>query len=233
MSSELSIIHEDNHIIVVIKPQNLPSCPDASGDMDLLTQIKEYRKINEKKEGEAFVGLVHRLDRVTGGVMVYAKTSKAASRLAEQLQGGEFQKKYLAIVVGTPKERSGKLEHHLLKNEKLNKVEVVGAATTGAKRAELDYNVVSIGKQVSLVEINLITGRSHQARVQMAQIGTPIFGDVKYGKGGKGNLALWAHELCLNHPTTGERLKFIVNPPEELPWTLFDFSRKGHKYKDA
>ena len=231
---ELSIIHEDNHLIVVIKPHNLPCCPDSSGDMDLLTMLKEYRKTNEQKSGEAFVGLVHRLDRVTGGVMVYAKTSKAAARLADAMKDGEFNKKYLAVVVGSPSNRVGKLEHYLLKNEKDNKVEIVGKAVVGAKFAKLNYRVMSTGRQVSLVEINLITGRSHQARVQMSSMGTSIFGDVKYGKLGKigkGNLALWAHELRFNHPTTGDSLKFIVNPPEELPWTQFDFARKEHKHR--
>jgi 23S rRNA pseudouridine1911/1915/1917 synthase len=227
---ELSIIHEDNHIIAVIKPQNVPCCPDESGDPDLLSQIKQYLKESGGKPGDAYCGLVHRLDRVTGGVMVYAKTSKAASRISDQLKDGRFQKTYLAVVVGEPGAREGELVDYLLKNPKTNVVEVVPFATTGAKRAELTYKTLQISKpkKVSLVKINLITGRSHQARVQMARIGCPIFGDAKYGgdRLAKGwNLALWAHELSFIHPTTGDTLRFVVNPPESTPWTEFDFSR--------
>jgi 23S rRNA pseudouridine1911/1915/1917 synthase len=223
------IIYEDNQIIVVIKPQNVPCCPDDSGDPDLLSQIKQYIKESAGKKGEAFCGLVHRLDRVTGGVMVYSKNSKSSARLFEQLKDGRFQKKYLAVVLGEPKMREATLVDYLLKNEKKNTVEIVPSATVGAKRAELHYKVLNISKQVSLVEINLITGRSHQARVQMSKIGCAIFGDAKYGgdKLAKGwNLALWATELRFEHPTTADTLKFIVNPPETTPWDKFEFSRK-------
>jgi 23S rRNA pseudouridine1911/1915/1917 synthase len=194
----------------------------------LLDQIKEYLRETGGKSGNAFCGLIHRLDRVTGGVMVFAKTSKAAARLSEQLRDGEFRKKYLAVVHGCPKERVGTLENYLLKNERLNKVDIVGQAVTGAKRAKLSYIAKTRGEKMSLVEIDLITGRSHQARVQMANIGCPIVGDVKYGNK-QGTLALWAHELSFNHPTSGDRLKFVVNPPEIEPWTQFDFGRKSHK----
>lgn len=231
------IIFEDNHIIVVIKPQNMPTQADESGDLDLLNDIKNYIKSSAGKTGDAFCGLVHRLDRVTGGAMVFAKTSKAAARLSAQLQDGRFEKKYLAVVVGEPKQRSGELVDYLLKNPKTNVVEVVPAATKDAKRAELSYKLLNTsGKagasQVSLVEINLITGRSHQVRVQMARIGCPVFGDVKYGgdKLAKGwNLALWAYELRFEHPTSGEMLKFIVNPPEGTPWNKFEFQRGREK----
>jgi len=227
--SEIAIIHEDNHIIVVIKPQGLPCCADKSGDMDLLTQLKEYRKTNEGKSGEAFVGLVHRLDRVTGGVMVYAKTTKAAARLSEQLQNGGFFKRYLAVVKGTPKIKNGKLENHLLKNSKTNKVDVVGVAVTGAKRAELNYNVRTVLEKFSLVEIDLVTGRSHQIRAQFAHIGHALLGDKKYGGWPEPELALWAHELRFKHPTQDDMLKFVVNPPEIGVWEKFDFGRVSHK----
>ena len=253
--TDLNIIHEDNHIIVVIKPQNMPTQADESGDADLLNEIKAYIKQSGGKAGEAFVGLVHRLDRVTGGVMVFAKTSKAAARLSAQLQDGRFQKKYLAVVLGEPKRRSGELVDYLLKNSKTNVVEVVPSATKDAKRAELTYKLLNTwnaksaarvgiassafaaqnaprNDAVSLIEINLLTGRSHQARVQMAHLGHPIFGDVKYGgdKLAKGwNLALWAYELRFEHPTTQDILKFVVNPPEQTPWDKFDFQRGREK----
>jgi len=223
--TDLNIIHEDNHIIVVIKPQNVPTQEDESGDPDMLTILKEHM-------GRPFCGLVHRLDRPTGGVMVFAKTSKAAARLCAQIQDGRFQKKYLAVVLGEPKQRSGELVDYLLKNSKTNVVEVVPSATKDAKRAELTYKLLNTKNQVSLVEICLLTGRSHQARVQMAHLGHPIFGDAKYGgdKLAKGwNLALWAYELKFEHPTTQDTLKFVVNPPETTPWDKFDFQRKPAK----
>jgi len=229
---DLAVVFEDNHIIVVIKPQNVPCCPDETKDLDLLTQIKEHIKISESKQGGVYCGLVHRLDRVTGGVMVYAKTSKAAARLSEQIKDGTFEKTYLAVVVGEPKHRQAQLVDYLYKNEAKNTVSVVPFATTGAKRAELNYKVINIQKQVSLISVKLVTGRSHQIRVQMANIGNPIFGDAKYGgdKLGKGwNIALWAQELRFVHPTTGDVMKFVVNPPETVPWTSFDFDRKSHK----
>ena len=225
---DLPIIFEDNHIVVVIKPVNMPSQEDASGDADLLTAIKDYRKIKDNKQGEAFIGLVHRLDRVTGGVMVFAKTSKAAARLGEQLKQGEFTKKYLAIVNGIPKQNSATLKHYLWKNEQKNIVEVVGQAVSGAKYAELAYRILHQTEKTALVEVELVTGRSHQIRVQMAKIGHPLVGDAKYGKD-RGRLALWAYELGFNHPTSGDRMKFVVNPPETEPWDKFDFARKSHK----
>ena len=236
---ELAIIHEDNHIIVVIKPHNVPTQEDSSGDMDILNQIKTYVKESKGKEGEAFVGMVHRLDRVTGGAMVFAKTSKAASRLSEQMNGGEFSKRYLAVVTGTVKDRSGKLVNYLSKDEKTNVVKVVGQANVGAKRAELFYNIKTIGSAVSLVEVDLVTGRSHQIRVQLSNIGLPIVNDVKYGgrrqstscTSGRAYVALWAHELSFNHPISGDRMKFVVNPPENKVWDKFDFNRKKHKTK--
>lgn len=226
------VIFEDNHIIVVIKPQNVPTQADESGDSDLHSQIKEYIRVNEGKSGEAFCGIVHRLDRVTGGVMVFAKTSKAAARLCEQIKNGAFQKKYLAVVTGEPKFREDVLVDWLYKNEKKNTVEIVPSATLGAKRAELGYKVLNIGKGISLVEVNLVTGRPHQIRVQMGNIGCPVFGDAKYGgdKLGKGwNLALWAYELVFIHPITENTMRFVVNPPETVPWTSFEFDRKPKK----
>lgn len=236
-SSEPAIIYEDNHIIVVIKPQGMPCCPDASGDENLLDQLKSYLATSGGKE-KAFCGLVHRLDRVTGGVMVYAKTSKAAARLSEQIQNGGFEKTYLAVVLGSPPNREATLVNYLLKNEAKNVVEVVPSATTGAKRAELSYVVLPKSpikkSDISLVEVKLVTGRSHQIRVQMANIGCPIFGDAKYGgdKLGKGwGLALWAYKLKFVHTKQdGEQLMtFVVNPPETNPWAAFDFERQSHK----
>ena len=227
---ELTVVYEDNHVIVVMKPQNVPSCPDETGDRDMLTMVKEYIKVKYNKPGDAFVGLVHRLDRPTGGVMVFAKTSKAASRLSEEVRNGELEKKYYAVVVGKPREKACvELTHYLLKNTEKNIVKAVPMATEGAKIAVLDYNTIEAKGGLTLLGVRLHTGRAHQIRVQMATIGCPVFGDQKYGAGKSPvgtNLALWAVELKFIHPTTKEKMTFRVFPPtEEIPWKNFDISR--------
>ncbi len=223
---ELNVVYEDNHIIVVLKPQNIPTQEDESHDKDLLTMVKEYIKVKENKPGNVFVGLVHRLDRPTGGIMVFAKTSKAASRLTQEMHTGDFKKRYLTVVVGKPREKRAKLVNYLLKNARTNTVQVVPELTTNAKRAELDYVVLDEKEKVSLLDVNLATGRSHQIRVQLKNIGCPVYGDVKYGgdKLAKGhNLALWAYELKFVHPTTKENMTFKCYPPEDItPWNVFN-----------
>ncbi len=230
MNQELTVVYEDNHVIVVVKPQNVPSCPDETGDRDMLTMVKEYIKEKYNKPGDAFVGLVHRLDRPTGGIMVFAKTSKAASRLSEDVRSGEFEKKYYAIVVGKPREKAAvNLTHYLMKNTEKNIVKAVPMATEGAKIAVLDYTTIEQKNGLSLLGIRLHTGRAHQIRVQMATIGCPVFGDQKYGEGKSPvgtNLALWAVELKFIHPTTKEKMTFRVFPPtEDAPWKYFDINR--------
>lgn len=226
---DIQVIYEDNHIIVAVKPCNIPSQADNTGDIDMLTLIKQYLIDKYNKAGDAYVGLVQRLDRPTGGVMVFAKTSKAAARLCEAIRNGDFDKKYLAVVCGVPEHKAGKLEHYLKKDSKENKVVIAPFSEEGVKRAELDYKVIDEVGGFSLVSINLITGRSHQARVQMASLGTPIFGDMKYGGDvrSKGyNLALWATEIKFIHPVTKEKMVFRVFPPEDnSPWKAFDLDK--------
>ena len=227
-NEELNIVYEDNHIIVVIKPQNVPSQEDSSKDKDMLSMVKDYIKEKYNKPGEAFVGLVHRLDRPTGGLMVFAKTSKAASRLADQMQNGELSKEYLAVLVGKPKYDRDRLVHFLKKDELNNIVKVVPQYETGAKRAELHYNILDFNEKLSLARIKLFTGRSHQIRVQMSTIKVPVFGDVKYhGDIVKGyNLALWAYKLIFVHPITKQIMNFISYPPEsETPWNYFNLDK--------
>ena len=224
-TQELIILYEDNHIIVVLKPQNIACCPDESGDDNLFDCIKRYIKEKYSKPGNVFLGLVHRLDRPTGGVMVYAKTSKAAARLSEQLKGGGFEKKYLAILCGTLQKKSGTLENYLRKNSVNNMVYVCTQTEEGAKFASLDYNVLQEVGTLSLADIKLHTGRTHQIRVQMAAMNAPVYGDMRYGgeHAVKGRLALWAYSLSFPHPVTGERLRYIAEPPlEEKPWKFFD-----------
>ena len=224
----IEILYEDNHIIVVLKPQMTACCPDESKDDNLLDQIKRYIKVRYNKPGNVYVGLVHRLDRPTGGVMVYAKTSKAAARLTEGLQTGDFEKKYLAVLCGTPDTERGTLCNYLRNNTVNNMVYICTPSEEGAKYAELDYKVVEDKTKYSLVEVRLHTGRTHQIRVQMAGISHPIYGDMRYGGplAQKGKLALWAYSLSFLHPITKERLKFIACPPEsEIPWKAFDLSK--------
>ena len=223
---ELKILYEDNHIIVVLKPQNVLSQGDSTTDKSLLDMVKEYIKTTYNKPGNVYVGLVHRLDRPTGGVMVFAKTSKAANRLTEQMKEKRFTKKYLAIVLGEPKYRASRLEHFLKKDTQSNIVKVVPRGVDGAKQAILQYKTLQTLDKVSLVEVQILTGRSHQIRVQLSQIGNPIFGDAKY-KGdalAKGhNLALWAYELSFVHPTTKKPMLFKCMPPVDVvPWNVFE-----------
>lgn len=228
--ADLNIVYEDNHIIVVVKPQNMPCCPDETNDLDLLSVVKEYLKVTYKKPGDAFAGLVHRLDRPTGGVMVFAKTSKAAMRLCENIRKDEMGKTYLAVVMGVPKEHSViGLTNYLFKDVSRNKVLCVPMATDGAKQAILDYTTIESQNNLSLLNVKLHTGRSHQIRAQLSHLALPLFGDQKYGEGKTPvgyNLALWALELKIIHPTTKEKLVYRVYPPvEEIPWKFFDINR--------
>ncbi len=223
----LTILFEDNHIIVVFKPQNIASCPDESGDENLLDIVKAYVKEKYEKPGNVYVGLVHRLDRPTGGVMVFAKTSKAAGRLGEQMKSGDFDKRYLTVLNGTPSPLQGTLTGYLKKNTVNNMVYLGTQATDGAKFASLDYRVLQSNERYCLTEVKLHTGRSHQIRVQMAGIAHPVYGDMRYGgeRAQKGKLALWAYSLSFTHPVTKERMRFILEPPkEDAPWSAFDVS---------
>ena len=225
---DLVILHEDNHIIVVLKPQNVPSCEDESKDKDMLTVIKEYIKVKNNKPGNVYVGLVHRLDRPTGGVMVFAKSSKAASRLSEQMKTGDFEKKYYTVLVGTPRESKATLTNYMKKNPINNMVYVCPQTVEGAKFAELEYRVIQEVGGYSFTEVKLHTGRTHQIRVQMAHMGTPVFGDMRYGgeNAKKGKLALWAYCLSFLHPITKERMRFLAYPPEEeTPWKAFSLEK--------
>ncbi len=171
---KLNVIYEDNHIIVVEKPVNIPSQGDKTGDIDMLSIVKQYIKEKYHKPGEVYLGLVHRLDRPVGGVMVFAKTSKAAGRLSEEVRTKQFKKKYLVIVDGKFENKEGTLQDYLLKNERLNTSKVVPEGTKNSKLALLDYEVLKYNEEInlSLLKINLHTGRHHQIRVQLANVRT-------------------------------------------------------------
>ena len=222
---KLKILYEDNHIIVVEKPPNVPSQADKTTDEDMLTIIKRYIKEKYNKPGNVYLGLVHRLDRPVGGVMVFAKTSKAASRLSEQVRNKTFKKEYLAIVDGKLDVKSGILEDYLVKNEKNNLSKVTNKETKNAKYAKLDYEVLKYNKEINLsvLRILLHTGRHHQIRVQLANMGHSICGDQKYGTRGRGKqISLWAYKLTIEHPITKESMTFIDVPEKIGPWVILE-----------
>lgn len=222
---DLNVIYEDNHIIVVEKPVNVPSQGDKTGDIDMLTIIKKYLKEKYNKPGNVYLGLVHRLDRPVGGVMVFAKTSKAASRLSEQVRIKDFKKKYLVVVNGKMKEQRGILEDHLLKNEKANMSKVVKEGTKNSKLASLEYEVLKYNEEINLsvLKIDLHTGRHHQIRVQLSSRDHSIYGDQKYGGRGHGKqIALWAYELSILHPITKEKMTFKVLPEINGTWKILE-----------
>ncbi|MCD8372628.1 MAG: RluA family pseudouridine synthase [Clostridia bacterium] len=228
--TDLIILYEDNHIIVTLKPQNVACCPDESGDDNLFDCVKRYIKEKYNKQGNVYLGLVHRLDRPTGGVMVFAKTSKAAARLSEQMKSGGFEKKYLAVLCGVHFKKKATLENYLRKNSINNTVYVCTQTEEGAKFASLEYEIKGEKNGLSLADIKLHTGRTHQIRVQTAAINAPVYGDMRYGgpNAVKGKLALWAYSLSFSHPTTGEKIKFMAEPPlEDMPWKLFDIQING------
>ena len=222
---KLTVLYEDNHLIVVVKPHNVPSQADASGDKDMLTMVKEYIKKKYNKEGEAFVGLVHRLDRPTGGIMVFAKTSKGAERLSKQLREKRMKKTYYAVTSKVPAAKSDRLVHNLKKDERENIVKIVPISEKDSKQAELTYTVLQTEGELALVEVNPLTGRGHQIRVQFAGINCPLFGDNKYGKNktkSSLNLGLWAGRLEFEHPTTKQKMTFAFPPDvKNLPWSKF------------
>ncbi len=225
---DIVILYEDNHVLVAVKPQGVPSQSDVSGDGDMLSLMKEHVKEKYSKPGNVYLGLVHRLDRPTGGVMVFARTSKAAARLGEQIRDGRFSKRYLAVLTARPGEKRARLEHYLLKDASTNTVRVVPMTTEGAKKAVLVYDTAESREEegLYLADVELYTGRSHQIRVQMATIGCPIYGDMRYGKDQPyGKLALWSYDLSFRHPTTDKRMRFRVFPPDEYPWNVFNLEK--------
>lgn len=218
------ILYEDNHLLIVNKPSNMPTQQDNSKDMDLFRLCKEDLRVRHNKPGEAYLGLVHRLDRPVGGVVALAKTSKAAARLSQQLRNKEMSREYLAVVVGEPRPGRGELRDFLYKDKDRNMVRVVPRTYPDCKYAILEYVTLATKDGLSLLRVRILTGRAHQIRVQLAHAGTPIWGDQRYGlpyaKPGM-QIALWANRLTLTHPTTRQRMQFISPAPEGSPWSLF------------
>ena len=217
---KINVLYEDNHLLVVEKPINMPVCEDESKDKDLLSLLKEYVKVKYNKPGEVYLGLVHRLDRPVGGVMVFARTSKAAARLSKQVMDRELDKIYLAVVCGKVND-NGEFFDYLVKDKKKNMSYVTDK--TNGKEAKLSYKRLAYKDGFSLVEVHLETGRSHQIRVQFSSRGFPLVGDARYNKNhdGKTNIALFAKRLCFSHPITKEKLCFELDIPNRYPFSLF------------
>ena len=218
--NKLEVLYEDNHIIVVVKPYNILSQADNTNDLDMLTIIKDYLKRKYNKPGNVYLGLVHRLDRPVGGVMVFAKTSKAASRLSDQVRTRMLKKTYLAVVSGIIEKDNDELVDYIVKcSDNSSKITVKDEG----KIAKLKYQVVErlYEDNLTLVSIKLETGRHHQIRVQMANIGHPLYGDQRYGKQDKNQIALFACKLEFIHPTTKEVVLIEKNPLIEGIWKKF------------
>ena len=218
---QIPVLFEDNHLLVVVKPANLPTQADRSGDDDLLSILKGYIGNKYQKPGNVYMGLVHRLDRPVGGVMVFARTSKAAARLSEAFAAHTQDRRYLAVLQGVT-EQPRTLEDWLIKDGRTGMVRVVDKNAPGAKRALLDSVPLAASDGLTLCEVRLHTGRAHQIRVQHAHAGLPLWGDARYGGGRPGQqIALWATALTFEHPTRHELLSFRVPPPDIEPWTRF------------
>lgn len=219
-SPDLEILFEDNHLLAVNKPAGVLSQEDHTAQPDMLTLCKNYLKQEYNKQGNAFLGLLHRLDKPVSGVMLFAKTSKAASRISEQIRKRSIKKTYHAVVEGTSP-KNGMLQDYLLKNKETNTVSVVSRNNKQAKKAELIYQREQVQNNLSLLKITLITGRPHQIRVQLSNLGYPISGDQKYGSKNGEKLSLHASELTFTHPTLKKEKTIRSNLPKGFPWDLF------------
>ncbi len=219
---EIPVLYLDNHLLVAVKPANLPAQADSSGDDDLLSILKRYIGEHFNKPGNVYLGLVHRLDRPVGGVMVFARTSKAAARLSETFARHAQDRRYLAVLQG---ELTGArtLEDDLLKDGRTGMVRAVRPGHARSEACPAGHpSIPAVRDGRTLAEVRLYTGRSHQIRVQHAHAGFPLWGDARYGGGRPGQqIALWAYALTLKHPTRDEELSFVCPPPDDGAWTAF------------
>ena len=215
------VIYEDNHLLIVSKRPGEIVQGDKTGDVPMVESLKLYLKEKYNKPGNVFLGLVHRLDRPVGGLVIFAKTSKALSRMTQMFAKGEVQKSYLAIVTDKPQDTQARLTHHLVRNEKQNKSYAYHQERANSKRAELSYRLISNGEHYHLVEVDLHTGRHHQIRCQLSTIGCPIKGDLKYGakrSNPDGSISLLSYRLRFRHPVSGVDLDIKAPLPNERIW---------------
>ncbi len=217
----IDIVYEDNHIIALIKPFNVPTQGDSSGDPDFLSAVKNFIKERDEKPGQVYLGMVHRLDRPVGGLILFAKTSKAASRLSKTIRERSFRKEYIAITLGEPPTPRGPLVHYITRDNRRNVSRAYKVEKPNSKKAVLSYEVLKTKGKTTLIRIWPLTGRQHQIRAQFASIGHPIIGDVKYGAPEPtedGNILLWSASIECNHPIKKETLTLKTAPP--LYWPL-------------
>jgi 23S rRNA pseudouridine1911/1915/1917 synthase len=218
------ILYEDNHLIAVNKLPSEIVQGDKTGDVPLSEDVKQYIKEKYGKPGNVYLGVIHRLDRPVSGVVVFARTSKALARMNKLVHDREMKKIYWAIVKNRPEKEEGELHHFLLRNEKQNKSYAYKQERPGTKEARLTYHVLAKSKDYYLLEVNLLTGRHHQIRAQLAAIGCPIKGDLKYGfprSNKDASISLHARSVSFIHPVTKESVTIIARPPEEVLWNYF------------
>lgn len=219
------ILFEDNHLLIVNKLPSEIVQGDKTGDVCLLDDVKSYIKDTYNKPGNVYAGLVHRIDRPVSGAVIFAKTSKALSRMTIKVKEREFSKTYLAIVKNKPPKDEDELSHFMIKNEAQNKSYIVDSKTKGAKLAQLRYRVVGTSESYYLLEVELITGRHHQIRAQLAHIGCPIKGDLKYGfprSNADASISLHAYRIRFEHPTLKKPIDIIAPRPGGMPWDAFE-----------
>jgi len=221
---EQQIVYEDNHLIIVNKLPSQIVQGDKTGDKPLSDLLKDYLKKKYNKPGNVYMGVVHRLDRPVSGLVIFAKTSKALSRLNKMIRDAEIKKVYWAVVAKRPTKESGQLMDYLVKDEKKNKSRVVKESHIGARKAELKYKLLNSANKYHLLEVELLTGRHHQIRVQLSNMGSPIKGDLKYGFPRSNNLPfihLHAREISFNHPVKNMPMSFFAPPPDDILWNYF------------
>ncbi len=221
---DLEVLYEDNHIIVVNKKPGDITQGDKTGDSPLSDYVKTYIKEKYNKPGAVFLGTVHRLDRPTSGIVLYARTSKGLARMNELFQKKEIHKTYWAVVEQKPNKNNGNLVDFLKKNEKQNKSYVVDESTKGAKKAELSYSFIKSSDKYHLLEIDLGTGRHHQIRAQLANIGCIIKGDLKYGakrSNKDASIHLHSRKISFEHPVSKEKIEIVAPPPKDPVWDYF------------
>lgn len=223
-NTNMNILYEDNHMIVLNKRSGEIVQGDKTGDKPLSELISRYIADRDNKPGAAFIGVPHRLDRPVTGIAVFAKTSKSLERLNEMFRNSEIEKKYWAIVANKPENPDGELKHYLLRNEKQNKSYASLLPKSNAKEARLRYKVLASSDRYHLIEVELLTGRHHQIRCQLAEIGCPIKGDLKYGaprSNPDGSVSLHARSIKFIHPVKKTEVIILAPPPEDSLWNAF------------
>lgn len=217
----MTVLYEDNHIIIVNKAPSEIVQADKTGDKPLSEVVKEYLKVKYNKPGNVFCGVTHRLDRPTSGVVVFAKTSKALSRLNEMFKNNEIDKTYWAIVKKLPEKIEATLTHYLIKNERTNKSTAYDVEKPNTKKSVLHYKLIGQSQNYNLLEVDLETGRHHQIRCQLSKIGSPIKGDLKYGaerSNPDGSISLHARKISFSHPVSKEKIEVVAPTPDDVLW---------------